>query len=95
MLLAVVILFSLSSFGQNKSNENLLYSETLKEKSNTKYIYELPKKLDYKVFNPKGKLVLDGKGKFINFTKYKDGVYYIKYEGQVIKFLKNDLYNSH
>jgi len=82
-LILTVLIFSIS-FGQNDSINELHHEEIIEKK-----IYELPAIYDYKVFDAKGKLISEGKGQFIDYTKYKFGKYFINYNGQT-KTLSNE-----
>lgn len=75
------ITFSLSSYGQNKTSTKTPQTPVVE------VVYELPKKVDYKVFGPTGELVVEGKGKSIKMTGFAEGTYFIEYDGKNVKYL--------
>jgi hypothetical protein len=89
LLLITGMTLSFSSFSQNEPSKNLPPLEMLKGKpGSVKHIYELPSIVDYKVYDKKGKLISEGKGKWVDYTKYKQGTYFIKYDAQTKSFEK-------
>ncbi len=57
-----------------------------KNPGEVKMIFELPKVCDYKVFDEKGTLIDQKKGEFIDYTSYKKGTYFVKYENKTETF---------
>lgn len=53
---------------------------------NPKKIYELEDSTSYSVFDSNGVIVSSGNGEFIDCTKFKKGVYFIRFEGKTEKF---------
>jgi hypothetical protein len=88
IVLIVVLFISYSSSCQVEMSKELPPMSMLPKKGEVKTIYELPSSIEHKVYNKKGKLILEGKGKWIDFTKYKKGTYYIKYDDQNVRFVK-------
>ncbi len=43
----------------------------------------------YQVFDSKGSLVVEGKGEFINVTKYEKGTYFISFAGKKEMYIKD------
>ncbi len=87
-LLSLAFGLSFSSFSQNQSCEELPPIEILSQKGKIVEVYKLPAEIYFKVYNQRGKLKLEGKGKWIDFTKFKKGTYFIKYDDQIISYLK-------
>lgn len=54
-----------------------------------KQIYELPKVCEYKIYNQKGKLIEHKTAEFIDYTKYKKGTYFVKYENKTETFKRD------
>ena len=81
-LLATVILssiISVSAFGQAEPSKKLPPMKMLPKDGEVKTMYELPEKMDYKIFDVKGKLVTSGNALFIDYTDYEKGIYFIIY----------------
>lgn len=82
LLVLVLLSFSCVSFGQEETSKKLPPLKMLPAKpGEVKQIYELPDSTNYSVYNQKGKLVDSGNAEFVDFTKYKSGTYFIKYDG--------------
>jgi hypothetical protein len=89
ILLSLSILAFVISFGQNDSNTKLPPIEMLKGKpGDVKHIYELPSSTNYKIYNQKGHLIDSGYAEFIDYTEYKTGTYFIKYDNKTLTFKK-------
>jgi hypothetical protein len=87
----LLIIFSLSiTFSQEINSKNLPPIEMLKKgkEGERQNFYELPSKMDYKVFNSKGKLVDSGHALFVDYTNYEPGFYFIQFDGNTHEFEK-------
>ena len=60
-----------------------------KNPGEVKQIYELPKVCDYKVFDENGTLIEQKRGEFIDYTSYKKGTYFVKFENKTEAFKQN------
>jgi hypothetical protein len=92
-LLATVILssiISVSAFGQSELSKKLPPMKMLPKNGEVKTIYELPEKMDYKIYDAKGELVSSGNAEFVDYTDYKKGVYFIVYEDKKEMFEVKD-----
>jgi len=93
ILLAFCSTISLTVLGQqeedkNKPSKNMPPVNMLPKSGEVKQIYELPSKCSYEIFNSKGEFVTKGNAQFIDYTEYKKGVYFIRYENKTERFEK-------
>jgi hypothetical protein len=93
-LLVTVILssiISVSAFGQSEPSKKLPPMKMLKKykPGEVMRIYELPEKMDYKIYGVKGILVSSGNAEFVDYTDYKKGIYFIAFGDKKEKFEVN------
>ena len=97
ILIIVCVLTALVSFGQTdttkkKSEMSKKMPPTSmlpKDPGEVKLIYELPKVCEYKIFNEKGELVEHKTAEFVDYTNYKKGSYFIKFENKSETFSRD------
>ena len=61
-----------------------------KDNSSGTHIYELPTESEYTVYDSKGKKVLNGTGKSINYSKLQAGTYFVKHSGGTFRLIKKE-----
>ena len=84
----LVLLLGLSAFGQNEPSKSSPPIKILPEENKVKRIYELPAKTDYEIFNSKGQLIDTGNARFFDYTDYKAGLFFIRFDGKTHKIIK-------
>lgn len=97
ILIITGILMSVFAFSQTDSTrkENTMskkmppLSMLPKNPGEMKMIYELPKECEYQIFDEMGNFLSKGKAEFIDYTDYKKGKYFIKFENQTETFSHN------
>jgi hypothetical protein len=75
-----------TSHKKSEMSKKMPPSSMLPKSGEVKLIYELPKVCDYKVFDENGTLIDQKKGEFIDYTSYKKGTYFVKYENKTETF---------
>ena len=98
ILILSYTLITLITFGQtDASNNTSRLNKKLPPKNmlpqnpgEVKKIYELPKVCDFKIFDEKGALVEQKTEEFIDYTNYKLGRYFIRYESKTETFSQTD-----
>lgn len=84
-----IVAFSQTDSSQKKASMSKKMPPTsmLPQKpGEVKLIFELPKVCDYKVFDENGALIDQKKGEFIDYTAYKKGTYFVKYDNKTETF---------
>jgi hypothetical protein len=76
------------TFSQNEQSKNLPPLEMLPKEGNVKQIYELPTKTEYKIYTIEGELLHEGNAQFIDYTDYKEGTYFVIFDGKKEYFEK-------
>lgn len=94
ILLLFTSLIFIISFGQNEPSQNMPPVEMLQGNEELKNIYELPFQTDFKIYDRKGALIDSGNAQFIDYTNYKAGTYFIKYDNQTKTFEKKQSTNN-
>ena len=91
-LLTVILLattLNTSAFGQSEQSQNLPPIKILPIENEVKNIYELPSKTDYEIFNSKGQLIAEGNAQFVDYTDYKSGIFFIRFNNTTKKIVKD------
>lgn len=89
LLLSLFSTISISSYSQAELTKNVPPISMLPKDGEVKQIYELPVSTDYRIYNSTGQLVLESTGQFIEYTKFKKGVYFVRFEGKSESFKKD------
>ncbi len=79
---------SSTAIGQNEQSQNLPPIKMLPNENEVRSIYELPTKTDYELFNSKGQLIAEGNAKFVDYTEYKAGIFFIRFNNTTKKIIK-------
>ena len=80
----ILLSCSHSASAQTEEQNKMPPIELLPKKGNSKKIYQLPNKCEYRVFDSKGKLYDKDEAEWIDMGKYKKGNYFIKYNGKTV-----------
>ena len=88
-VLLTLVTFSKTDTSQKKapmSKKMPPMSMLPKNPGEVKQIYELPKVCEYKTFDENGTLIEHKTAEFIDYTSYKKGTYFVKYENKTETF---------
>ncbi|MFT6243403.1 MAG: hypothetical protein ACJA0U_001503 [Salibacteraceae bacterium] len=88
VLLLITIVFSVLSFGQKDTSQKIPPLVMLPAKGEVKTFFELSSKSNYKIYDQNGSFIDSGYAQFIDYTDYKAGKYFVRYDGNIGKFEK-------
>ncbi len=82
----ISIFLSFISLSLNDTSLSLPPLEILENLECNQYVFELPTTSHFKIFNQRGKKIHSGTSKFIDFSGYETGVYFIHYNNKIENF---------
>lgn len=75
-------------YSQEEPSKKLPAMKMLPKEGEVKQIFELSDLSEYELFDGFGNFISRGEGQFIDYTNFKKGTYFVRYNGKTEKFEK-------